>query len=253
MMRSLSVLLLFFSFLPTATFAQTEVHGANDVWFLLLNKVTFSEKWSFLNETHLRRHQWLEQKEQFLLRPAFNYDFNNAVTATVGYTYIRTYQYGQYPLPVDVPENNIWEQITLSHKITEQVNISHRYRIEHRWIGDIRTNGVATPEIDGTRFAQRFRYRLTATFPIVKTDEGTRLYGHVFDEVWLNLRDELHVLNFDRNWLYIAVGYRFSPMARLEVAFLDQWINQPANDRYEHNPTLQFTAVYDFDLSRDAN
>ncbi len=230
-----------------------EVHGDNDVWFLLLNKVNLSDKWSFLNETHLRQHRWLEQQQQFLIRPAFNYAFNRAVVATVGYTYIKTYQYGEYPLPVDVPEHNIWEQITLSHKITEQVNVSHRYRIEHRWIGDIRNDGITAPQIDGTRFAQRFRYRLTANFPIVKTDEGTRIYGHVFDEMWLNLRDELHVLNFDRNWLYLGVGYRFGPMARIEVAFLDQWINQPANDRYEHNPTVQFTAVYDFDLRRKRN
>ena len=248
-MRYYIFCLLLFALTTTRTAAQ-EIHGDNDVWFLLLNKVDLSDKWSFLNETHLRRHQWLEQQEQFLIRPGFNYAFNDAVVATVGYTYIKTYQYGQYPLPVDVPENNVWEQITLSHKITEQVNMSHRYRIEHRWIGDIRNDGITAPEIDGTRFTQRFRYRITANFPIIKTDEGTRVYGHVFDEMWLNLRDELHVLNFDRNWLYLGVGCRFSPTSRIEVAFLDQWINQPANNRYEHNPTVQFTAVYDFDLRR---
>lgn len=244
--RTLCLLLL--SLTTVRTYAQTETYGDNDVWFLLLNKVTLSDHWSFLNETHLRRHQWLEQQEQFLIRPAFNYAFNEAVTATVGYTYILTGEYGEYPLPVDVPENNVWEQITLSHKITEQVSMSHRYRIEHRWIGDIRNDGMTAPEIDGTRFTQRFRYRLTANFPIVRTDEGTRLYGHVFDELWVNLRDELHVRNFDRNWLYLGVGYRFSPDARLEVAFLDQWISHLDVDRYEHNPTVQFTAVYDFDL-----
>ena len=252
MIRSVPVLLLFAFFLSTPTQAQTEIYGDNDVWFLLLNKVDFSEKWSFLNETHLRRHRWLEQKEQFLIRPAIDYAFNTSVTATVGYTYIRTYAYGEYPLPMSVPENNIWEQITLSHKITEQVNISHRYRIEHRWIGNIEQRGTAPPEIDGTRFTQRFRYRLTANFPIVKTEEGTRLYGHIFDEIWFNLRDELHVMNFDRNWLYLGVGYHFSPDLRLEVAFLDQWINQSANNRYEHNPTLQFTIGYDFDLTNNA-
>lgn len=242
---------LFILIVTIRAHAQTEVYGDNDVWFLLLNKVQLSEKWSFLNETHLRRHQWLEQKEQFLLRPGVNYTFNPAVTATAGYTYIRTYPYGEYPLAISVPENNVWEQITLSHNITEQVSMSHRYRIEHRWIGSIRNDGVTPPNIDGTRFTQRFRYRLTANFPIITTGEGTRLYGHVFDELWFNLRDELHVAGFDRNWLYLGVGYRFSPAARLEVAFLDQWINQP-NDRYEHNPTLQFTIGYDFDLTTNA-
>ena len=226
--------------------AQTEVHGDNDVWFLGLNSIALSEKWSLFNEIHLRRHRWLNQKEQFLLRPAVNYAFNDAVVATVGYTYIRTYPYGEYPLPISVPENNVWEQITLSHRITEQVSIAHRYRIEHRFIGDIQTDGTGAPEIDGTRFAQRFRYRLTANFPIVRNeDDLARVYGHVFDELWVNLRDELHVMNFDRNWLYLGIGYRFSPEARIEAAFLDQWINQPAGDRYEHNPTLQFTVGYD--------
>ena len=227
--------------------AQTEIYGDNDVWFLGLNSITLSEKWSLFNEIHLRRHQWLNQKEQFLLRPAVNYAFNDAVVATVGYTYIRTYPYGEYPLPISVPENNVWEQITLSHKITEQVSIAHRYRIEHRFIGDIQQNSNGASEIDGTRFTQRFRYRLTANFPIVRNeDDLARVYGHVFDELWVNLRDELHVMNFDRNWLYLGIGYRFSPEARIEAAFLDQWINHPTNDRYEHNPTLQFTVGYDF-------
>ena len=228
--------------------SQPEVYGDNDVWFLLLNKTDLSDRWSLFNEVHLRRHQWLAQQEQFLLRPAVNYAFNDAVVATVGYTYIRTGQYGQYPLPVDVPENNVWEQITLSHNITKQVAIHHRYRIEHRWIGAIAQDNLFPPRVDGTRFAQRFRYRLTANFPIVKTDAGTRLYGHVFDELWVNLRDELHVMNFDRNWIYLGLGYRFSPETRLEVAFLDQWINHPAANRYEHNPTLQFTFAYDIDF-----
>ncbi len=245
-------LLFLLTMLARPLLAQTEVYGDNDVWFLLLNKVQLSEKWSLTNEVHLRRHQWLEQKEQFLIRPAINYAFNPAVTAAAGYTYIRTYPYGAYALPVSVPENNIWEQITLSHKITEQINVSHRYRIEHRFIGAIRQNGTAPPDIDGTRFAQRFRYRLTSVFPIIKTDKGTRLYGHVFDEIWFNLRDELHVMNYDRNWLYLGVGYRFSPDVRFEVAFMDQWINHPANNRYEHNPTLQFTFGYDFDLAHHA-
>ena len=252
MIRDIMFLLLAVSFFSHPVRAQTEVYGDNDVWFLLLNKLTFSDTWSFLNEAHLRRHQWLEQKEQFLIRPAINYTINPAVTATVGYTYIRTYPYGEFPLAISVPENNIWEQITLSHKITKQVNIAHRYRIEHRWIGAIQQNGSLPPGIDGTRFAQRFRYRLTATFPILKTDEGTRLYGHIFDEIWFNLRDELHVAGFDRNWLYLAMGYRFSDAARIEVAFLDQWINQ-ANSRYEHNPTLQFTIGYDLDFTDNTN
>ena len=250
MLLRIFCLLLFF-LATTRTYAQTEVYGDNDVWFLLLNKVTFSEKWSFLNELHLRRHEWLDQKEQFLIRPTINYAFNSAVTASVGYTYIRTYAYGEYPLPISVPENNVWEQITLSHNITEQVTIAHRYRLEHRFIGAIEQNDIAPPEIDGTQFAQRFRYRLTANFPIIKTEKGTRLYGHIFDEIWFNLRDELHVANYDRNWMYLGVGYQFSPGARIEVAFMDQWISHPANNRYEHNPTLQFTIGYDFDLTNN--
>ena len=249
-MRSIVALFLFISSLALPARAQTEVYGDNDVWFLFLNHVQLSDHWSLFNEAHLRRHQWLEQKEQFLLRPAVNYTINPSVTATVGYTYIRTYPYGEYPLATSVPENNVWEQITLSHKITEQVSIAHRYRIEHRWIGVIEQSSTLPPDINGTRFAQRFRYRLTARFPIVKTDKGTRLYGHVFDELWVNLRDELHVAGFDRNWLYLAIGYQFSPTARAEVAFLDQWINQP-NDRYEHNPTLQLTVGYDLDFTND--
>ena len=70
--------------------------------------------------------------QQFLARPALNYVLNEKTHLSAGYTYIQNYP----PIKgtgTHVREHNIWEQVTLKGK-SEEVKMSHRYRLEHRWI-----------------------------------------------------------------------------------------------------------------------
>ena len=95
----------------------SETSGDANAWFFLLNKVMLPGKWYFTNEAHLRRNQWFKEQQQFLIRPAVNYSLFEGLDVAAGYTYIETSPYGKYPSPLKVKENNIWEQVTLNHKI----------------------------------------------------------------------------------------------------------------------------------------
>lgn len=240
--RIINVLIGICSIFPPAL-AQDRVIDKNfNTWWTNVNRYNLSEQWYLSSEVHVRRTDGLERWQQFLFRPAINYILDQHVHMTAGYTYIMSYPYGDQPIAIKTPENNFWEEITLRHS-SGKVSFIHRYRLEHRFIGKTVENGEGKRRIEGTEFAQRFRYRFTGNFPIAF--EG-RFFGAWFDEVWINLGDDLMPLSFNQNWLYGGVGYKVSERGRLQLGYMHQLIRKSDGIHYESNPTIQFTAEYQF-------
>jgi len=141
------------------------VDSSFNTWWSNINKYNLNENWYLTSELHFRRANGINNWQQFILRPALNYKLNSTVDLTVGYSYIRSYPYGNQPIAIMTPENNVWEQVTLKHK-SGKLNISHRYRFEQRFIGNtIFSPLTSEASINGYNYGQRFRYRLTMSRP----------------------------------------------------------------------------------------
>lgn len=214
-----------------------EVEGDMNVWFFMLNHYSINDKWRVGNEIHVRRYDWVKEQEQFLIRPYLDYRLRDEVVFTVGYTFIKTSSFGPLPSGITVPENNIWEQVTLNQKIGK-LGISHRLRMEHRWVGAIVSDGSNGFDIDGTNFTNRFRYRLT-----LRHDLGEKWFAHVFDEFWFH-QDGLKPEAFDRNWFYAGLGYRVAETGNIQLGYMKQRIK--VGDNFLEMPTLQLMFQYDF-------
>lgn len=213
-----------------------EVHGRDDVWFLLLNHYKFSDTWSVGNELHFRLDDYFNDKQQFIIRPFINYHRSQNVIYSAGYSYIKTYPYGQFPLPDAVPEHNVWEQVTVNQKL-DKTSVSHRYRLEHRWIGRLRLNTVdGSYDVGDYTFSNRFRYRITLKRPI-----NEKWFVNIFDELWVKTDKKWESTQFDRNWLYLGIGYNINDKFSLQTAYLHQY-SKNNESRYERHPTIQFTA-----------
>lgn len=225
---------------------QREISGSQNSWFMLMNEFRLSPKWYLSNEVHIRRAEGLKDWQQFLLRPALNYRVNPNVELSAGYSYILTYPYGEQPLPVRVPEHNVWQQLLLRHT-AGKVGFMHRYRLEERFVGNIEQTGLNTFEINGSNYRQRFRYRLTASLPLIRFGEDKMLFAAAFDELWVNLDDVFFVESFNQNWLYAGLGYQFSEMGNIQAGYLDQLISIGGN-RYERNPTISVSLFYNVDF-----
>lgn len=211
-------------------------HGSGEVWFLLLNHYKMDDKWTIGNELHLRRTDGLSNMKQFILRPFVNYKPGSNAVYTVGYSLITTHPYGDFPLDRVKPEHNFWEQFTLSQNLGK-ASISHRYRIEHRFQGDIVEPTPEEFEIDGYDFSHRFRYRFTLKRPI---SEEYFLNG--FNELWISMDKRIKTGNLSQNWLYLGIG-RNIKNGNIQLAYLRQ---HSIGARVEKRSTLQFTLQYDF-------
>ncbi len=239
-----SILFIFlgltFAFQTTSLKAQAvEIHGKPNVWFLLLNHYKVTPKLRIGNEFHIRRDDWLKDQQQLLIRPYLDYKLHEKFHVTAGYTYIRTSPYGKYPLLIPQPEHNVWEQFVINNKI-EKNEISHRFRIEHRFRGRIETSRAGEGFIGGFSFTNRFRYRLTYKRPLSEL-----LFVNVFDELWVNQSNRFQIQSFDRNWFYAGLGMNFLETGNVQLAYLHQWAqNNPT--RFEQHQSIQVTVQYDF-------
>lgn len=214
-----------------------DTHGEPEVWFLLLNNYKINEEWSVGNELHFRRTDFLNTNKQFILRPFVNFKPRQMVIYTIGYSYLKTQPYGEYPYPVARPEHNFWEQITVNQAVGK-TKLSHRYRMEHRYQGSFNEESPGEFSINGYGFSNRFRYRLTVKQPI-----NDDFFIQVFDEVWVNIDQKFKEASYNQNWLYIGVGKNIAK-GNVQLAYLHQ--HASSGGRVERHPTLQVTVQYDF-------
>ncbi|WP_420577471.1 DUF2490 domain-containing protein [Ekhidna sp.] len=218
--------------------AQDDIHGDSEFWFLLLNHYKINEKWTVGNELHIRRTDFLSDNKQFILRPFVNFTPGESVIYSVGYSYIKTHPYGEYPLPGTLPEHNFWEQVTINQTLGKST-FSHRYRMEHRYQGNLieRPPGGAV-EIDGYNFSNRFRYRLTWRKPL-----SDKYFIHVFDELWVSTDGNFRQATYNQNWIYAGIGKNVGN-GNIQLAYLHQ--HASADEIVERHPSLQVTFQYDF-------
>lgn len=211
-------------------------NGDPEVWFLLLNNHHFNNQWSVGNELHLRRTDGLSDMKQFILRPYVNYKPGENAVYTIGYSLSKTHPYGNFPLDDVKPEHNFWEQVTLSQNLGK-TSISHRYRMEHRFQGNIAELSPSEFEIDGYDFSHRFRYRLTVKQPLSED-----YFIQAFDELWVSIDDRFNSGNLSQNWLYLGLGKNIKN-GNVQVAYLRQ---HSIGARVEKHHTVQFTVQVDF-------
>ena len=178
---------------------------------MFFNQTRLHTKWSLHTEAQFRSYDLEPNTEQLLLRAGINYHYNPNIILTAGYGHIFNFaDDGDVFKPQTADESRTWEQATLK-SATGRLFLEHRYRFEQRWI---RSNS-------STAYKNRIRYLLRATVPInKKTVEKNTVFLTFYDEVFI------HVNNapFDRNRLYGALGFQFSPSVNVQAGWLIQTV-----------------------------
>ena len=209
-MRKIVLFILLTIALSPSTKAQT-VHQ-NTGWLFLMNSSKFNDKWGAHFDLQLRSSDEFKNVRNLLIRPGITYHFNSANNLTLGYLFTQTYT----PGAASITEHRSWEQFIRTHKI-KTVNVSHRFRLEQRFIEKIAADDV---------FAQRLRYFVRFLVPL-KKDVQTFEQGFfvaIQNEIFLNVQNKEGVNNslFDQNRAYGALGYRIQKKIDIEAGYMNQ-------------------------------
>ncbi len=215
----------------------TNAHG----WFMYFgdHPLKKGSPWGIHLEGQWRRHDVVTRWQQLLLRPALNYEVSKNLTLAAGYGFVNTSRYGALP-PVAAAsqEHRIFQQASLKQRIGK-LSISHRYRLEERFLAEKRVPVPGGPaEFVRWRYENRFRYQFRIMRPI-RGPWGIALY----DEPFISFGDNVASNIFDQNRFYAAVTHTLGKANRLEVGYLNQVVQQRNGRVFENHHTLQ-VAIY---------
>jgi hypothetical protein len=220
-------------FVLAPSFAQTVTdHNAN-AWFMYFGDHTLSSRWGVHLEGQARRSDLGLGWQQVLLRPGVNYQINRFTSATLGYGFVNSYRYGDYPAKATLPEHRFFEQVWTKHPLGP-LGLQHRFRVEQRLVSALGADMQAARQWE---LRQRFRYMFRADVPLPKTK---RFYLGMYDEFFLNFGGNRGLHYLDQNRAYGAVGMKLSQFEKFEVGYLHHYVPQRNGRILEHNHTLQF-------------
>ena len=196
--------------ISSAAFSQSP-QGTIGNWLMFFNQTRLNERWSIHAEAQYRSYEITPNTEQLLLRGGINYHIGNSAFASIGYAHVTNYAYDKDLLQgVQVAENRLWQQFLMRNTLG-RISFEHRYRLEQRWL-----NGNQDLYLD------RIRYLLRATIPINKSKiEAKTIFVSFYDEIFIHFNNK----PFDRNRLYGAVGYQFTPLFNIQLGYLAQTVN----------------------------
>lgn len=225
-MRKISLIVLF-SLIASFSYAQTI--NQNTGWFMFLNSTKFNDKWGMHFDLQVRTEDDWDQVKNLLVRPGITYYINKNSNATLGYLFTQTnlpsdILVGAAPLKNTLTEHRIWQQYIYNHQPWKGAALSHRFRLEQRFI-ERRTDDL---------FSQRLRYFFRLVQPLQKQEGAFTkgIFAAIQNETFFNIqnKEKLNGNVFDQNRAYLAMGYRFSKKADIELGYLNQAIKGSAQN-----------------------
>lgn len=192
-----------------------------------------------------RRMELGSEPQQLLLRPGLQYTLAPGVRISAGYGYIATAPYGSLPSATPMREQRTWQQLLLTHR-AGSATVSHRYRLEQRWIRPLLpSSGETDGALGPTTYQNRLRYLSRAQVNLGTLTYHTRpLLGIVWDELLMPLGGPAQALTVAQNRATIGVGIPVSRTQRVELAYLNLYNAFATRRANEINHTLWLSWHY---------
>ncbi|MFT6336442.1 MAG: hypothetical protein ACJATI_003201 [Halioglobus sp.] len=184
-------------------------------WLIYIGNKKIDSKWNIHHEVQYRNYNAVGDLEQLLLRTGIGYNLTeNGNNLLLGYGYIHSENYlGQSDKKVSLGEHRIFQQFITKQKVGK-VSLQHRYRFEQRFVAD--------------DVKLRFRYFLGINVPIANINEGKNpLYLSIYNEIFINSVENV----FDRNRLYGGIGYKINDNLKMELGYMNQFLNGQSRDQ----------------------
>lgn len=227
----------------------------NDIgWYNYFGTFKISNHLGFHTEYQWRRNNFLVDKQQSLLRLGLNVNINPRIQFRVGFAWIETFPYGEFPLNGlgrDFTEYRIFEMAQLSNK-EGILEFSHRFMLEQRFVGRYSSSGVSKE--DEFPLLNRARYLFRAQLPLKgKQIKDKTPYFAVYDEVFIGFGKNVNANIFDQNRIGLLLGYRFNKNIRIDCGYLNQTLQYGrlinSKNVFQNNNGIIINSNFNFDFS----
>ncbi len=221
MRNKLLIIGLLIGFFSTNSTAQESDLGN---WLIYIGSKKINSKFNWHHEVQYRNYNAIGDLEQLLLRTGIGYNLSeNNNNLLLGYGFIHSQNYINNEDKVNVNEHRIFQQFVTKQSFS-RVKVQHRYRFEQRFIED-------------ADFRLRFRYFLSLNIGLNNKDiTDNTWYASVYNEIFINNNQTV----FDRNRLYVGLGYKLNKFAKFEIGYMNQFLNNANRDQVNFITFLNF-------------
>jgi hypothetical protein len=200
-----------FLFLNSRAAAQNDPNKLG-AWYMYFWKADVYKKFGLQGDYQYRNRNLVGDHEQILLRTGLTFKAYHRLLLTQGYAYIMN------SIPQTAVfnnnENRLYQEALLSNSSENWAQVKHRFRFEQRF-----TNHQF--------FRTRFRYALFMNFPLNSEAMGEHvLYLAVYEEIFINGQTQVTSISrvsvFDRNRLYLGLGFGMSDQLNAQLGIMNQ-------------------------------
>lgn len=243
MKKTILILLFFWTIVPVQS--QSTMLKENGSWITFSNKITLTDNLYISHLNQMRRVSFMKNTQINLMVSSLNYKLNKNIIVGAGYIGLKFHPYGVKHAPIKKDEHRIWQHITIKSSINK-LKLSNRFMFEERFKDVINTS--TTPNfIDGTSYAQRFRYRIQTYFNVFQLKNKKMILGKVSNEIRVKFNTGLSEPGFDQNNFEALLGYNLFKTSKLWIGYGRDYFKY-GNDKFKRNNKLHIAMNYDFDL-----
>ena len=200
----------------TAPVSAQTIEDGRTWWNVTLQeRAATASPWRWYVEVQGRMRDGVDALDQLLVRPAMAYDLTSRSSVWIGYGYTPG-----FPTSGDVlTENRAWQQY-LWNRPFARAQLASRSRVEER---AIEGNGG---------LAWRFRQQVRLT----RVLQPGRISAILWDEIFFHVNSTRRTATgLDQNRIFGGVGVTVNPATRVEIGYMNQYINSfNAPDRSHH-------------------
>ena len=183
-------------------------------WYMYFFNTTFKESsWGIQGDLQYRNWDTAGDLEQLLLRGGITYKPEKSdIKLTLGYGNVTTGTYGSENLTTS--EQRLYQEALFPVKFGNRFYTNHRFRYEQRFV-------------ENQDFRTRYRYNLFLNIPLNKASmDDKTLYLALYNEIFINGQRNIGNGNsveiFDRNRLYLAMGYIIKKGLKIQIGCMKQ-------------------------------
>ncbi|MBK7668159.1 MAG: DUF2490 domain-containing protein [Sphingobacteriaceae bacterium] len=127
--------------------------------------------------------------------------------------------------------------------VVGKIKIAHRFRDEQRFNQKVSGN----KPIDDYSFNWRFRYRIEATYPILKS--GDRVISILAgNEILINAGNSIRYNYFDQNRLYGGFNFEQNKRLTYQIEFMHMWQQQANGITLDKISIIRFNILHKINL-----
>lgn len=199
------------------------------------------EKWSVLNDIHVRRTDFISEPNFYFLRFGGQYYLKPNIRAAAGYAHLWLTSTGDWNSYQN--ENRTYQQFGIFEKFPK-LNAFFRLRLEQRFFNTV----VDGKSLNDDFMNHRLRFLISVGFPF---KEGGKTEFMLADEIHLNFGKEVVYNTFNQNRLTVGIKHKLSDQWKFDLGYMMVYQQSAIGDVYDLNHTLRLFFYGNFDLRKD--